>query len=178
MTDQSCEFDQLLTMLRTDDPPVDPDIIRYVVSEFRSKDIREVASVLAPHLHDADPEFRCTIASVFLACDAAAAIPYFRSLIHDEEDGVRGFLCMELGAYRRREAIPLLIDALENDSDATARTWAAWGLGNIGDPAAIPALSMAIQNDPGLDYEGRPVKEIAEDAIRRITHENAATSVA
>ncbi len=178
MTDQSCEFDHLLAMLRTDDPPVDPDTIKHVVSEFRGKDIAEVASVLAPCLHDADPEFRCTIAQVFLACDAAAAMPHVGSLMQDEDADVRGFICMELGAHKRREAVPLLVDALLNDPDATNRTWAAWGLGNIGDSTAIPPLRLAMQNDPGEDCEGRPVKEIAAEAIRRITHEAAATSVA
>jgi HEAT repeat protein len=178
MTDQSGEFDQLLAMLRTDDPPVDPEIIKHVVSELRRKDIGKIVPVLTPCLKDANPEFRCTIATVFLACDATTAIPHVGSLIHDEDDDVRGFLCMELGAYKRREAVPLLVDALLNDPDATNRTWAAWGLGNIGDPSALPTLKLAMQNDLGEDYEGRPVKEIAAEAIRRITQEKTTTSVA
>lgn len=178
MTDQSCAFDQLLAKLRTDDPPVDPEIIKHVVHEFRRKPIGEVASVLMQCLHDPDPEFRCTVAEVFLACDAVAAMPHVGSLIHDEDPDVRGFICMELGAHKRREAVPLLIAALLNDPEATNRTWAAWGLGNIGDSTAIPALNLAIQNDRGEDCEGRPVKEIADEAIRRITHKNAASSVA
>jgi hypothetical protein len=177
MTDQSCAFDHLLANLRTDDPPVDPEIIKHAVDEFRRKPIGEVASVLVRCLHDPDPEFRCTIAEVFLACDAVAAMPHVGSLIHDEDADVRGFICMELGAHKRREAVPLLVAALLNDPDAANRTWAAWGLGNIGDPIAIPALSLAMQNDPGKDYEGRPVREIAEEAIQRIMYEKAATSV-
>jgi HEAT repeat protein len=178
MTDQSTELDQLLATLRTDDPPVPPEVLKRVVEELYRRNTGENVSTLASYLRDADPEFRCTIASVFLKWNAAAAIPHVGSLIRDENEDVRGFICMELGAYKRHEAVPMLVDALANDPDATNRTWAAWGLGNIGDPAALPVLKIAMQNDEGADAEGRPVKQIAAEAIRRITEKNTAASVA
>lgn len=175
MTDPTSGFDRILASLRTDDPPVEPEILEQAISELRQRDIRQVAMVLEPCLNDTDLDYRCTIASVFLACDAAIAIPYVGQMVYDENEELRGFACMELGAYRRREAAPFLIHALMNDPDATNRTWAAWGLGNIGDPAALPALRKAAQSDDGVDYEGRPVKQIAAEAIRRITQEKVAS---
>ena len=172
------DINALLSTLRTDDPPVDPVVLKGVVRELRGKSAETVTSALIEGLRDADAEYRCTIASVFLRVDFATAIQHVSALLHDEDGGVQGFLCMELGAHRRREAVPLLIDVLKRDSDGTHRVLAAWGLGNIGDPAALPVLKSAMQNDDGVDYEGRPVRDIAAEAIRRITQEKAAASVA
>ena len=99
-------------------------------------------------------------------------------LLNDEDSGVQGFVCMQLGGRKRPEATPLLIAVLQHDPSGTHRVLAARGLGNIGDPAALPVLQKAMQTDDGVDYEGRPVKEIAAEAIRRITGEKAAASVA
>jgi HEAT repeat protein len=175
MTDHAREITQLLLRLRSDDPPVDPEVEAAVASELHTKDAARVVAALAQGLNDQELDYRCTIASLFLRYDFVAAIPHVRLLLQDPDDDLRGFLCQELGAYGRPEAVPLLVDTLQNDPDATNRTWAAWGLGNIGDPAAVPALGLAMRSDLGEDYEGRPVKEIAAEAIRRITHEKAAS---
>jgi len=172
------DIEALLSMLRTDDPPVNPDVLKRVVRELRDKDQSKVASALIDGLRDADAEYRCTIASVFLRVDFAMAIQHVPALLHDEDGGVQGFLCMELGAHRRSEAVPHLVDVLSRDPEGTHRFLAAWALGNIGDPAGLPALRQAMQNDEGVDYEGRPVKEVAAKAIRRITEEKATASVA
>lgn len=169
------DIERLLSKLRTDDPPVEPDLEKRVVNELRTKDKAQVVAALIAGLRDPDAEFRCTIASVFLKFDFATAIQQVPVLFHDVDGGVQGFLCQELGAYRRREAVPHLIDVLRRDPEGSHRVTAAWGLGNIGDPAALPALTIAMQNDEGVDYEGRPVKEIAAEAIRRIKQEKAAS---
>ncbi len=173
------EMEQLLALLRTDDPPVAPDIIEHVVRELRTHDAPTVIVALAHGLRDRDPEYRCTIALVFLTYDFTAAIQHVEALLHKtDDDELRGFLCQELGRWRHRAAVPLLVNALLNDPDGTNRTWAAWGLGNIGDPAALPSLQSAMHNDAGVDNEGRPVREIAAEAIRRMQQGNTTMSVA
>ncbi len=148
-----------------------------VVSELQTKDPAVVGPILAQSLQDSEPEYRCTVAWVFLAYDFLAALPHVRPLLlHDSDDGVRGYICQILGASRRREAAPLLIETLMHDPDGTDRLVAARGLGYIGDAAAVPALSAAMKGDSGVDYEGRPVKEAAAEAIRRIEQASPVTS--
>jgi HEAT repeat protein len=178
VANQDPEIERILASLRTDDPPVEHEVLQRVKTELRAKDPSRVSAALAASLGDADPEYRCTIASVFMDWNTVIAVGHVSALVHDAHADVRGFISQELGAYRRREAVPALVHVLTDDDDGTNRVWAAWGLGNIGDPAALPALRLAMQNDDGVDYEGRPVKEIAAEAIRRITQEKAVASVA
>ena len=159
MTDHAREITQLLLRLRSDDPPVDPEVEAAVASELHTKDAARVVAELCRVLTirswiTVARSHRC-----YLRYDFVAAIPHVRLLLQDPDDDLRGFLCQELWAYGRPEAVPLLVDTLQNDPDATNRTWAAWGLGNIGDPAAVPALGLAMRSDLGEDYKGRPVKK-------------------
>lgn len=172
------EIEGLLLMLRTDDPPVDPEVLKQVVADLRTKDKAKVAAALIAGLQDPDAECRCTIALVFLKLDFATAIQHVPNLLHDAESGVRAFVCVEIARYGRREAVPHLLEVLQSDPEGTHRLLAARGLGYVGDPAALPALRKAAQTDDGVDYEGRPVKGVAAEAIRRITGREAAASVA
>ncbi len=165
-------------MLRTDDPPVDLDVLKSVIADLRGKDKAKVAVALIPALQDPDAEYRGTVASVFLATDFATAIQHVPKLLHDDDTGIQGFVCVEIAKYGRPEAVPHLLDVLRNDPEGTHRLLAARGLGYIGDPSALPALQQALQFDDGVDYEGRPVKKFAAEAIRRITQEKATASVA
>lgn len=179
MASSCCKVEQILSQLRTDDPPIAREVKLRVVDELRTQNATEALMALQSAVKDAEPEYRCSVAWVFLLYDFASALRCIRPLLlQDADDGVRGYVCEILGASRRNEAVPLLIDVLFNEPDGANRFEAAWGLGNIGDPAALPALKLAVQNDDGVDYEGRPVKKIAAEAIRRITQEKAAASVA
>ena len=178
MPNQDREIERILALLRTDDPPVEHEVLQRVKAELHALDASQVSAALVAGLRDTDPEYRCTIASVFMEWNRAIAVGHVSVLAYDPDTDVRGFVCQELGAYRRREAVPALVHVLANDDDGTNRVWAAWGLGNIGDPAALPALRLAMQNDPGVDCESRPVKDIAAEAIRRIVAANPAASVA
>src|SRR5947209_438059 len=163
MANQDREIERLLELLRTDDPPIEHEVLQRVKTELRAKDSSLAAAALVSGLKDADPDYRCTIASVFMDWNRTAAVVHVSAMVYDANADVRGFVCQELGAYRRREAVLALVHVLSNDDDATNRTWAAWGLGNIGDPAGLPALTKAMQTDDGADYEGRRVREIAAE---------------
>ena len=179
MVSSDGEIERLLSLLRANDPPVQRAVKLNLVNELRTKDPVAVMAALSQRIKDTDSEYRCEIAWVFLVFDFTAALEHVRPiLLGDADVGVRGYICEILGASGRPEAVPLLVDALRQDLDGTNRLVAAFGLGKIGDPAALPALKAAMQNDEGVDYEGRPVKETAARSIRKITHEKAAASVA
>lgn len=82
------------------------------------------------------------------------AVEYFRELLADEyvvggeraqaEWGLQGALTA-LGQIGGREALDVLIGHLDSD-DADVVTWAAYGLGYLGSPEAIPALRDCIMS--------------------------------
>ncbi len=72
-----------------------------------------------------------------------------------------------LGDIGNRRVVEPLINALEN-RDNWVRAEAAEALGKIGDEQALPALQRLAEKDAGVDLRGRPIKEIASEAIERI----------
>jgi HEAT repeat protein len=74
-----------------------------------------------------------------------------------------------LGEIGSRAAVPVLIQALSNDSVAAdVRREAAQALGSIGDPTAVPALQSAVG---GSDVY---LSHVAADALRKIGSRAAA----
>jgi hypothetical protein len=54
---------------------------------------------------------------------------------------------------------------LTEDESGDNRYIAAWALGAVGAPSALPALQHAAASDDGTDREGRPVRDAALEAI-------------
>jgi HEAT repeat protein len=87
----------------------------------------------------------------------------------DEEEFVVRSAVRSLGQIGSRTAVPVLIGALQNESNSIdTRREAATALGVLGDAAALPALNAAFQanSDPYLS-------EAARIAIRQINHTKA-----
>jgi len=105
----------------------------------------------------------------------AAAVPALSQVIagdgskkqksrSDEEEFVVRSAVRSLGQIGSRAAVPILIAALQNESNSIdTRREAAIGLGRLGDAAALPALNAAFQAnaDPYLS-------EAARIAVRQI----------
>jgi epoxyqueuosine reductase len=80
----------------------------------------------------------------------------------------RGFLrnvAVALGNIKSREAVPMLIHALD-DAEALVRGHAAWALGQIGSREASEALQRRLAIEPD-----REVYDEMEDALRVLTNE-------
>ena len=63
---------------------------------------------------------------------------------------MRRYLALVLGYSRDPEAVPLLVEALEDD-DSQLRIYALWGLGALGDRSALEPLTAALADaDSGI----------------------------
>ena len=74
-----------------------------------------------------------------------------RRLFEEADDPeMKRYLALVLGRTGDREALPLLVQALEDEDDRT-RIYALWALGILGDPRAREPLTRALSDpDPGL----------------------------
>ena len=104
----------------------------------------ELSKVLQAHKDPAlqDPKF------------AESLLALFRDSKNDDPR-VRRYLALAMGRLKDPRAVPLLIEALDEDSgqaaDAETQIYALWALGAIADPGALPALMRAARSaDPGL----------------------------
>jgi hypothetical protein len=104
----------------------------------------ELSKVLQAHKDPAlqDPKF------------AESLLALFRDSKNDDPR-VRRYLALAMGRLKDPRAVPLLIEALDEDpgqaADAETQIYALWALGAIADPAALPALMQAAKSsDPGL----------------------------
>jgi HEAT repeat protein len=63
-----------------------------------------------------------------------------------DDPRIRRYLSMVLGSLGDRRATPLLIDGLQHDTEVENRIYAAMSLGDLRDPAALPALEQAAKD--------------------------------
>jgi HEAT repeat protein len=63
-------------------------------------------------------------------------------------------LATVLGKLKEKDAVPILIEALDKSKKGDLRTFIAILLGNLGDRKAIPALKRALHDNYLLKYEG------------------------
>ena len=96
-------------------------------------------------------------------------ISSLKNAAFDSELGieVRGHAVEALGVMRADEAVPDLITLL-SDVSPELRYWAAFALGQIGDPQSIPALEQMASTDVAVLPKDRSLKNEALDALAAI----------
>jgi HEAT repeat protein len=75
------------------------------------------------------------------------AVPALVAAMGDNSPVIRRASALALGDMGASEAVPVLIRALEYDTIADVRYFAAIALGNIGDERAVEALMVAVANE-------------------------------
>jgi HEAT repeat protein len=136
------------------------------VEKFTSKEI----ALASTHLLDRtnDPNVKMDILTLLAEYSPKTTVPYLLDLIDSENASMRRMCCGYLSRAREKSTVPLLVELLENDPSPDVREMAAFALGKIGDPQAIPHLRRAQKTDHARDSEGGLVSESAKRAIERI----------
>ena len=130
---------------------------------------RAVPELIAVLQTDANPDTRMAAAhSLGLFSDHRAVDALLARLAdRSENPRVRGFAAEALAGPGERRAVPALIAAL-GDPSVEVRFWAAFALGEIGDPAALSALQQLARTDEATLPGWRSVSDEAAAAIENI----------
>lgn len=119
---------------------------------------------LAPLLRDPDRDFRKFVVDALGNIDGPAVPELLREALEDPEENISATAAEYLGRKQVRAAVPALLRCLEEGS-----IWLKFGclraLGEIGDPAAAPAV-VALLQEPGL-------RKAAMEALGRVGREDA-----
>jgi len=86
--------------------------------------------------------------------------------------GLRGMAAEALSDVRDRRAVPALLGAL-GDVSPEVRFWAAFALGELGDPQALPELERIAATDRAPVAGRGTVRKEAEAAIQRIREQDS-----
>ncbi len=120
----------------------------WAVRALSELDDGRVPSLLTQALNDADPEVRRCAALGLRSHPDPQAIPRLVEMLNDA-DGLTARLAGDALAAIGGEAVPALLDALQNGRHA-ARLAAARALATLRDKRAIPALFNALDEDSAL----------------------------
>ena len=140
--------------------------------------------LLAGKLRDSDGEVRCVAAD--MALELGGGLPAVLPLLDDEEDWVRWHVTGLLARHGDDSVVEPLIAKLRSDPDPGVRGQAAYALGHIGCPAAIPHLLEALDHDHEEDSQGHSPSSISATALddilgtneTRIRHDGGLCSLA
>jgi HEAT repeat protein len=132
-------------------------------------DPRAVPDLVETLRKDTDPDARMSAAHALgLVGDDRVVDPLLEKLAdRDENPRVRGAVAEALAGPQVRRAVPHLIAAL-GDASVEVRFWAAFALGELGDPKALGALERLAQTDRSTLPGWRTVGEEATAAIENI----------
>jgi hypothetical protein len=123
-------------------------------------------TLLAVKLQDTDGEVRCAAADVVL--ELGGGLPAVLPLLDDTEDWVRWHVTGLLARYGDDSVVEPLIAKLRSDSDPGVRGQAAYALGHIGCPAAIPHLLESLDHDHEDDSQGHSPSSVSATALDNI----------
>ncbi|HNB54859.1 MAG TPA: HEAT repeat domain-containing protein, partial [Anaerolineales bacterium] len=137
-----------------------PDIRQMTVTALGKIAHPSAIQFLIPVLGDVDADVRRDVMRALRRIGTPATEPLMSSLNHTNR-AVRAASAYLLGDIGEPRALPLLIDALVDQSDHV-RKQAAVALGKLKDPASIPALIDAL-SDPSYG-----VQESVSEALKLI----------
>ncbi len=127
--------------------------------------------MLVHALNDPDSGVRGEAADALsIMRDPSTGYDLFRRLAVEDDPGVRFWLLMGLGSTRYAPALPVLIEALADESPGTIRSWFASAVAALGDTSALPALWQAHAEEPE-EPESEHSYYSPKESLRRIIDE-------
>lgn len=148
---------------------------RYVPRQLLVDDLAVVperaVALLAPFLAHADGEVRCHAVDVRL--ELGGGLPHVAALFDDSEKWVRHHVVESMAGYGDGSVVDALLGKLRTDADPAVRGAAAYALGHIGDPRAVPDLIHALDHDKEFDTLGHSPSLISATALDNLlgTHQ-------
>lgn len=129
----------------------------------------DTAETILRVLEQGSPTKQAAAAWVLGWLGLESAIPSLRVAVVDESltIDVRAHATEALGIMQAHQAVPDLVTILSSES-AELRYWAAYALGQIGDPTSIPELERLASSDIAVLSDGRSVREEALEALDEI----------
>jgi HEAT repeat protein len=140
---------------------------------MRSAGVDNVVPLLTARLAAEDPQARCDAITALVFLDAHRAVELVVAMLSDPDATVRWHACGCLHDFGDERAVRALCEVLKRDVDPQVRGTAAYALGGIGSPAAIPSLLAALGSDNEYDIQGHSPSSCAATALDDIlgTHE-------
>lgn len=148
------------------------DAMKRAIEEMRAAGSERLFPVLVDLLRGADVEIRCKSCEAIYWIDRHRGLDLVLPLLNDPESVVRWNTCGCLHDFRDARAIEPLIDRLKHDPDPHVRGTAAYALGGIGSPEAIPALVETVRSDHEADQLGYTPSWCAAGALDEILDTN------
>jgi len=145
-----------------------------VISELRAIGAERIFPCLRELFSDRDVELRCQAALAVFYVDPTRGMDLLLPAMNDPEWGVRVQICGLLHDIADERAVQPLIQIMKTDPRPMVRNTAAYALGGIGDPSAIPALIEALDNDHEPDELGHTASGCAQTALDNILKTNHA----
>lgn len=135
--------DLLRRALQDKDPEVLLKAIEGIEKEWGAQAQSRLAELLGEHN---DPRVREAAAKALGKLGAADAVPALLGALDDEAENVRWFATESLRKLKATRAVPRLSELLREDESARVREITATTLGELGQPAAVPALRKALED--------------------------------
>jgi HEAT repeat protein len=156
----------LSKLLSAEIPQLRSSAARSLAEMGAGADLWQVIAVL---LQDADSDVRASAAYALGLLGECQAVPSLLTKLSDqrEEPKVRGLAAEALADLNDDRAVVPLINALRDESPEV-RYWAAFALGELGDPQALPELQRLIAADNVMEPYYGTVRHEAEAAIERL----------
>lgn len=130
-------------------------------------------AILAPYLAHPDGEVRCHAVEVRLELGGADALARVVPLLDDPESWVRHLVAESMAGYGDGSVVDALLGKLRTDADPGVRGAAAYALGHLRDPRAVPGLLDALDHDKEFDPLGHSPSSISATALDNLlgTHQ-------
>lgn len=123
------------------------------ISMSPAEQMQRATSLIEKVRTETDPVIKEELVLALAFFQSPASIEGLRMALQDSRPRIRKAACQSLGSLNTAESMRMLADVIQSDSNLDVRQDATRILGKSGNPDAIPALSIALNDpDPALQY--------------------------